>query len=80
MRLYGRKAILHHLGYGLKATCTWQAVKRRYANAIKRDAVTGRVWADSRELDAVRSQGDFKAVLSRLTRQAEKMREGLGRK
>ena len=80
MRLYGRNAILHHLGYGLKATCTWQAVKRRYADAIKRDSVTGRAWADSRELDAVRSQGDPKAILGKLIRQAEKMREGLGRK
>ena len=80
MRLFGRNAILHHLGYGLKATCTWQAVKRRYADAIRRDAVTRRVWADSKELDAVRVQGDSKALLGKLARQAEKMREWLGRK
>jgi hypothetical protein len=78
--LYGRNAILRYLGYGLKATCTWQKVKRRYADAIKRDGLTGRVWADSGDLDALRLQGDSKALLARLARRAEDMREWLGRK
>jgi hypothetical protein len=80
VRLYGHNAILRHLGYGLKATCTWQAVKRRYADAIKRDAVTGRVWADSDELDAVRLRGDSKALLRHFAGRAERMREAVGKK
>lgn len=79
MRLYGRNAILRHLGYGLKATCTWLAVKRRYADAIKRDGQSGRVWAESEDLDSLRLQGDLKALQGRFASRAEAMRQARGK-
>jgi hypothetical protein len=54
MRLHGRRAIMAYLGRSVASDDMWQRVKRRYAEAILRDGATGRVWAESAVLDAIR--------------------------
>jgi hypothetical protein len=70
MRLYGAKAIMRHLGYSERNALQWRIVQRRYAAAIKRDAASGRAFAETEDIDAILTAKDPADVVRMLRKRS----------